>query len=236
MFFTALLIGSLLSSVTLADDFKKIKITEAHPTQFSVGMLEVDLRRETIRKAISENSLKKLLKKNRGTGVYGPPGKSIYLVDGHHFARALFEEGIEEMQVEIVKDWTDHSEKRFWKKMKKNDWVYLKDSEGIKRSPKELPIKINLLEDDPYRGLAYLVREAGGFENLKIPFQEFAWADFFREKVKHFDTKNPKSVETALNEALALCRDPEAKKLPGYLGKLATSNCVLNLLLKRLRD
>jgi hypothetical protein len=80
-----------------------------------------------------------------------------------------------------------------------------------------LPINIRGLADDPYRGLAWAVREAGGFEKTGEPFCEFRWADFLRKRIRMARTEG--AFEEALKEALALAATPEAKHLPGYRAK-----------------
>ena len=81
------------------------------------------------------------------------------------------------------------------------------------------PKRIAALVDDPYRSLAGLVRNAGGFAKDQAPFAEFLWADFFRPQVAaRLIDKDPKR---ATREALRLARSDEARYLPGWSGKTA---------------
>jgi len=84
-------------------------------------------------------------------------------------------------------------------------------------SPVLLPEKIKMLQDDPYRSLAWLVRKNGGYKKTAIPFAEFKWARYFRKKIKLSGKKH--AIKDALPLALELARDPEAENLPGYIGK-----------------
>ena len=95
------------------------------------------------------------------------------------------------------------------------DWVYLYDSKGNgPLNPLKLPKNIKDLDDDPFRSLAWAVRERGGFQKTDEPFAEFRWANFFRSK---FPAGNANSnMERLIQEALKLCRTPAATGLPGY--------------------
>ncbi|MCM2278591.1 MAG: ParB/Srx family N-terminal domain-containing protein [Oligoflexia bacterium] len=195
-------------------ELEKVEVLELHPTQFNVGLREVDIRSEAIRAVKDEpKKLKKLLKDQPAMVVKGPGGK-LYLVDGHHFTRALAEEGIEKTYVEVVKDWSELPVDEFWAKMEKKAWVYWRDQGGPPRGFDELPATVRGLTDDPYRSLAWLVREAGGYRNEDAPFQEFAWADYFREH-----QVPPDSVP----EAIELIRRQQPSHLPGYRSKCVAS-------------
>jgi hypothetical protein len=72
------------------------------------------------------------------------------------------------------------------------------------------------LADDPYRSLAWAVREAGGFTKVDVPFFEFKWADFFRKRIVIERTEN--GPKKAFEEAMKLARSSEASHLPGFVG------------------
>lgn len=198
---------------------KKVKVLDLKPTQFAVGMLEID---EKIKTATSFN------KKERKTFVddspvpvvIGPDGH-LYVVDRHHFLCVCYHVGIEKIRIEVVKDLSseDLTYLQFWKWMRKtrNAYPYCQFGEGP-RSEIYLPKDIRGLADDPYRSLAWFVRKAGAFENSEKNFAEFSWANFFRKK-KLLDSAGMAGFEKALMKAVKLAQSSEAKKLPGY-GKL----------------
>jgi len=83
--------------------------------------------------------------------------------------------------------------------------------------PNHLPEDVRGLADDPYRSLASAVRKRGGYEKTSVPFAEFRWAAFFRERLKTYPTRA--GFEKAVDEALTIAHDAAAKGLPGYSPK-----------------
>jgi hypothetical protein len=146
--------------------------------------------------------------------VLGPRSRT-YIVDHHHLARACWEMGHREMRVDIADDLSKLPYPNFWKKLAERNWIHLYDQfGGGPHDPLALPRTVRGLADDPFRSLAWAVRERGGFEKTEAPFSEFRWAEFFRKKLTvHpvFDGREP-----AIAEALALAKSPAAPGLPGH--------------------
>ena len=80
----------------------RVNVSDLRPTQFAVGMAEVKNRAERISN-FDEDDLRKYLKKKVGRIVIGP-GETLWVVDGHHLARALLLEDEEEMLVRVTAD------------------------------------------------------------------------------------------------------------------------------------
>ncbi len=101
--------------------------------------------------------------------------------------------------------------------MDAHNWLHPYDAEGRPCAWKELPRDLSGLVDDPYRSLASDVREAGGFAKTQTPYSEFLWADYFRDHIRRraLDSKYPKALE----RALILARDRDARHLPGWAGQ-----------------
>src|ERR1700740_3438471 len=79
---------------------KPIPILSLRPTQMTVGMREVKEKRQRWR----ENKSKKqseLLGKHMIPVVYGPDER-YYVVDHHHLARALYDEGVKDILVNVI--------------------------------------------------------------------------------------------------------------------------------------
>ncbi len=207
----------------------KVEIGSVRVTQSSVGFKEVDLKLDEIAERDEDDVLAAYKQKKAGKAVVGP-NDVLYLVDGHHFARALHKYGSSNMWVEILHDFSDLSSAEFWAKMKQKKLVYLKDQHGNDITPSELPKTVAGLKNDPYRSLAYFVRKCAGYKELKTPFQEFRWAEFFREHI-HLPA-NPSAArwQSALDEALKLCRTDQASHLPGYTGRRASCETMLGWL------
>lgn len=197
----------------------KVKVLDLKPTQFAVGMLEVDEKIKAV-ETFSKKERKAFVKETRVPVVKGPNG-ALYVVDRHHFLCVCYHTGIKKVHVDIVKDLSGQnmSYSQFWKWMNKNRsaYPYCQFGEGP-RKEFYLPRDIRGLADDPYRSLAWFVRKSGGFENSEKNFAEFTWANFFRSK-KLLDSAGMAGFEKALMKAVKLAQSPEAKNLPGY-GKL----------------
>lgn len=124
--------------------------------------------------------------------------------------------------------------------MHEQNWVYLFDGfGGGPRPPATLPAHIKDLVFDPYRSLAWIIREHHGYLKNDAPFSEFKWANFFRSRIlldqdilagKHtFDEfafeVDPQGTlaltddgREVIDEALFLAASPEARGLPGFRG------------------
>ena len=99
--------------------------------------------------------------------------------------------------------------------MEELQWVYPYDRNGKRHDPKDLPADVRALQDDPYRSVAWQVRERGGYLKTAEPFEEFLWASFFR---RHMTVEPVHHFQKAVEEALTLAKSPLAAGLPGYLG------------------
>ena len=219
-----LFLGAVFAPALFADEeysvgyMYKVPLADLLPTQFAVSKREVAVRLKTIEGKDEDGDIKKYKKKKVGLAVVGPGGK-LYLVDGHHFASALFAYEHNKMYVEIEADLSDLSPAAFWKKMKANHWVYLKDHKGKPIDVSELPKEISALKDDPYRGVAWMVRKCGGYKELDVPFQEFEWAEFFREHLTIAVNASDATWEKVVRQALELAASDEASHLAGWTGR-----------------
>lgn len=191
-------------------------IADLRPTQVTVGMREVTAKREEWR-AHAEDRKAQFLGKHLIPAVLGPGGKP-YLIDHHHLARALHDEGVAEVAVTVVADLSALERDSFWVYLDNRSWTHLYDAEGKKCSHKELPKHVGALLDDPYRSLAGALRRAGGFAKDTTPFSEFLWADYLRRRIK--PKKLAADPDEALAEALRLARAGEAGYLPGWCGPI----------------
>ena len=195
-----------------------VPILSLRPTQMTVGMREVKEKRKRLREYWKEHSKKKqsiFLGRHMIPVVLGAD-KQHYVVDHHHLARALHDEGVQDAIVSVIADLTMVDHDAFWGVMDNKRWVYPYDAKGERRSFKDLPPSIAGLKDDPFRSLAGDLRRAGGFAKDTTPFSEFLWADFLRRKLSR------KSVEAdfkkAIAKALALAKGKDAVYLPGWCG------------------
>ncbi len=229
-------------------DFYKLRVKDLSPTQFAVGKAEVAVRAGRLRKKFKKDpgKLHDYLRVRPIPIV--ARNKKFYLVDHHHLVRALYDALHESrgkdicVYVQVMANMSTLEEVYFWKTMHAQNWVYLFDrSGGGPQQPEILPTHIKKLEFDPYRSLAWIVREHHGYVKNNAPFSEFKWANFFRTRIlldhdilasKHtFDdfafgvdehgqlelTDDGKEI---IEEALFLAASAEARGLPGFRGSM----------------
>ena len=135
-----------------------IPILDLRPTQMTVGMREVKEKRKRFREKGKKQS--DMIGKHMIPVVRGPD-KRYYVVDHHHLARALHDEGVKDILVTVIGDLSMVGRDAFWGVMDNKRWVYPYDAKGERRPFKDLPKSIRDLKDDPYRSLAGELRRHG---------------------------------------------------------------------------
>lgn len=191
-----------------------VRILDLRPTQMTVGMREVEEKRQRWREAHGKHRAK-FLGKHMIPVLKGPKGH-FYVIDHHHLARALHEEKQEDVLVNVVADLSALGRADFWTVCDHKGWSHPYDRNGKRRSFDDIPKSIPDLEDDPYRSLAGELRRAGGFAKDTTPFSEFLWASFLRSRVKAGQIE--KDFSRALEQALSFAKSLEAGYLPGWCG------------------
>ena len=194
-----------------------VPITELRPTQMTVGMREVAAKRRKWRE-LGGDAGPEFLGRHLVPAVLGPK-KRYYVVDHHHLARALLEEGVPSVAVTVVADLHRLPPDAFWFVMDSRDWMHPFDAAGVRCPYKEIPKTVAELVDDPFRSLAGELRLAGGYAKDTTPFSEFLWADFLRRRIKRRAVD--KDFEAALGKALELAKGADADYLPGWCGPVA---------------
>jgi hypothetical protein len=191
-----------------------VAITDLRPTQITVGMREVLAKRKHWRE-MADKKGGKFLGKHMIPVILGPKQRH-YVIDHHHLALALHEEGVKEIAVTVIANLSALEPDSFWFVMDNHNWMHPFDAEGRRRHYKDIPKSVTDLVDDPFRSLAGELRRAGGYAKDTTPFSEFIWADFLRRRMK------PKLVESdfarAVEKALQLAKSKDAGYLPGWCG------------------
>jgi len=205
---------------------KPVAILDLRPTQFTVGMREVKAKRKHWRDERTKRDERKkrdeytkkveeFLGKHMIPVILGPKGR-YYVIDHHHLARALHDEGVKDVAVTVIANLSKLDRDAFWFVMDNRDWTHPFDADGRRRPYSDMPKSVDKLTDDPFRSLAGELRRAGGFAKDTTPFSEFLWADFLRRRMKR------KIVDTdfdhALERALQLAKSMDANYLPGWCG------------------
>ena len=191
-----------------------VPIADLRPTQITVGFHEVEEKRKAWRQRSAGKGAAYL-----GTHmipvIFGPKDR-YYVTDHHHMARAMHEEGVKDVLINVVADLRALDKESFWVVMDCRGWCHPYDAEGVRKDFSAIPTSIADLVDDPFRSLAGELRRAGGYAKDVTPFSEFIWADFLRRRIKRRAVD--KDFETALATALKLAKGMDATYLPGWCG------------------
>jgi len=194
-----------------------IAIDALRPTQITVGMREVEAKRKAWR-AEKGRKAAEFLGRHMIPVIRGPKER-FYIIDHHHLARALLEEGVKHVLVTVVANLKRLERDAFWFVLENRNWMHAFDDKGRRRGYEDIPKSLKGMVDDPFRSLAGELRLAGGFAKDTTPYSEFLWADFLRRQIKR------KLLETdfvrALERALKLAKSEEADYLPGWCGPIS---------------
>lgn len=191
-----------------------VRIKTLRPTQMTLGLREVNEKRKLWRGRGGDKGAE-FLGKHMIPVVLGPKGRH-YLIDHHHLARALEDEGVRDVLVNIVADLSSLAREEFWIFLDNRDWCHPYDADGHRRDFDAIPNSVAEMQDDPFRSLAGDLRRAGGYAKDETPFSEFVWADFLRRRLKRKAVE--KNYTDALGKAVILAKSGNADYLPGWCG------------------
>src|ERR1700756_3071866 len=89
-----------------------VPVVDLRPTQMTVGFREVEIKRRQWREADQE-ARAKLLRHHVVPAVVGPKGR-YYIVDHHHFTKALLDEKVPLVAVYVVAELDGLEKDEFW--------------------------------------------------------------------------------------------------------------------------
>lgn len=191
-----------------------VPVAELRPTQMTVGYREVEAKRHAWR-AHQQAHEGQFLGQHMIPVLLGPKRRH-YVIDHHHLARALLDEGVAEIAVDIVADLSALAKSEFWTFIDNKGWCHPYDAEGLIQPSTAMPKHVGDMRDDPFRSIAGELRRQGGYAKDTTPYAEFLWADYLRRRIAS------KAVaadwDKALAKALKLAKAPEAQHLPGWCG------------------
>lgn len=200
---------------------------------------------EKVQEVLSSVTFERFLSTRNIQVVRDPRGK-FQIFDGHHLAQSLRLLEVDDVDVELHEDFwlpeNARSRQTFAARMEKyrtymieHRLVRLVDIRGRKIDLEDLPSGSEALKNNPFRSLSWILKKAGVYEDLEIPFQEFTWAEFLQKEFKKRGLKegfhSNREFITAVNSALTILSKNEnvsTDKLPGYVE--------LPKKLKKLRD
>ncbi len=190
----------------------RVAIADLRPTQLTVGYREVAAKRAEWA-ALDKHDRQHFLDGHVVPTVLGPKRRN-YVVDHHHLARALADDGHVTILIGQLADLSALEKPEFWTIVEHRRWVYPYDADGMRQPFAAIPTEVTALPDDPWRSLAGSVRDAGGYAKDDAPFAEFLWADFFRRRMKV--GLLAKDFDAAVAKALTLAHGTPAAHLPGW--------------------
>ena len=193
---------------------KPVDIADLRPTQITVGMREVKAKQKGWREKKGKKG-GEFLGKHMIPVILGPDDRH-YVIDHHHLARALHEEGVKNVLVTVVANLSMVDRDTFWTVLDNRSWMHPFDDKGRRRDYKDIPKSVRDLVDDPFRSLAGELRRAGGFAKDTTPFSEFLWADFLRRRIKRKLVEH--DFDRAIITAMKFAKSQEAIFLPGWCG------------------
>jgi hypothetical protein len=188
-------------------------IADLRPTQMTVGMREVHIKRRRLRENAAKTDRSHF--STRVVPVVLGPDSRRYLIDRHHFVRAVHDEGASEVPVTIIADLSALESDAFWTELDHRGWMHPFDDAGRWHAYNEIPKSVCDLVDDPFRSLAGALRRMGGYTKLKTPFSEFRWANFLRHRIDRLTVE--REFDRALDLAIKLAESRQADRLPGWL-------------------
>ena len=189
----------------------QILIADLVPTQATVGMREVDIKRVRLRERSIDNRAH-YLSTHRVPVVVGCDNRH-YMIDRHHLTLALYAEGVGEVPVSVVENNAGLPFEAFWTTLERRNWTHPFDDKGRRCAFENMPTSIGCLMDDPFRSLAGALKRMGGYAKNRAPFSEFRWADFLRDRIDRGLVE--RDFGRALDIAMNLAQSREAAKLPG---------------------
>lgn len=192
-----------------------VPVGDLRPTQMTLGLREVDHKRQLWRDA-SAKQRTKLLREHVLPAVIGPKDRP-YIVDHHHFARALVEEDAGPVAIYVLADLSHLPKRNFWTYLDNRAWCHAYDERGRRRNLSEIPHRLVQLSDDPFRSLAAALIRAGGCAKSGQPFSEFLWADYLRHRIDPELVLN--DFDAAVRKGLKAAQHEHARSLPGWCAK-----------------
>jgi hypothetical protein len=190
------------------------KLAGLRPTQITVGRIAVEQKVRTWKDMKKAARAKELA--DRWFPAVKGPGDAWYITDHHHHGVALLECGVAKVKLLVRKDLSALERKAFWMAMDHYGWVHPYGAKGRREHFRKIPDTLADLDDDPYRSLADHVQKLGGYAESDVPYAEFLWADYFRERIDI--GKHAVAWDNAVVEALEMAHARHARCLPGWSG------------------
>jgi Putative ParB-like nuclease/Succinate dehydrogenase/Fumarate reductase transmembrane subunit len=129
-----------------------VPITELRPTQITVGLREVKAKRKHWREQADAKGAE-FLGRHMIPVILGPKQRH-HVIDHHHLALALHEEGVKDILVTVAANLSKLEKDAFWVVLDNRSWMHPFDDQGRRREYADIPKAVSDLVDDPFRSLA----------------------------------------------------------------------------------
>jgi hypothetical protein len=114
-----------------------VPIMELRPTQITVGLREVKAKRKHWREQADAKGAE-FLGKHMIPVILGPKQRH-YVIDHHHLALALHEEGVKDILVTVVANLSKLEKDAFWVVLDNRSWMHPFDDQGRRRDYADIP-------------------------------------------------------------------------------------------------
>ena len=114
-----------------------VAIGDLRPTQITVGYREVSEKRKAWRERDGVDG-SEFLGRHMIPVLKGPKGRP-YVIDHHHLARALLDEGVKKIAVNVVADLSKLGKDEFWVLCDNKGWCHPYDAQGVRRGMDAIP-------------------------------------------------------------------------------------------------
>jgi hypothetical protein len=157
------------------------------PTAITVGYRDVISKRTELNnqvKQYGQESLAHLFPVVKG------PKNQLFLTCNHNLLRALSDEGVEKIEVVIIKDLSSLNPQSFWLVMDHKQWTQPFNVNGCRVAFTAIPRTISKLEDDPFRSLVSELKKVGAINHRIHEYDDFLWNDYLRNQLESSDLIN----------------------------------------------
>jgi len=232
-----------------------LHVDDLIPSQFGIGQSEVDCK-VSLLNSLSKSKMEKYLEdpSHYSQIIIAPDG--YRLIDGHHLARALSDcdhsSSSKITYCYVVNNWSSNDNSKFFQTLVDQNLIWLFDEKGYAPiAPEHFPKNLKGMMNDPYRSLSWMTRRAGGWAKVGIPFEDFIWANFFRNNIPLPSNVDPivegqtffswcqvapytveclddddKWLNSVFPKAMQFCNSTITKDLPGWgKGIVEPPNC-----------
>lgn len=200
------------------------KLADLHPTQRAIGRLHVQELEAQGFKKLAEHVAKP---GNHAVVVIGP-GNALYLVDGHHHARAMSDLQPPGVTTCLIKDDVRSlpaDPGQFWPAMAQRGLARLEGPDGKPSNGTPPPRDLRALPDDPFRSVASWLEDRCDLK-LQGDFADFRLGDALRSSGHVNAPRSEADRKEAVKQALNAVHEPGSQaRLAGLQGAEGLTSC-----------